>query len=65
MLLCACPFAEATGEGFCDVREVSIAEVQQEFFDGVLNLDPRMVPRIGTIETFQIGFVFYNLLRML
>lgn len=65
MLLCACPFADATGEGLCNVREVAVAEVQEEFFDGVLDLDPRVVPRIGTIEAFQIGFVLSDLLGML
>ena len=65
MLLCTRPFADATGNGLCNVREVAVAEVQEEFFDGVLDLDPRMVPRIGTVEAFQIGFVFSNLLGML
>ena len=65
MLLCTRPFAETTGDGLCNVREVAVAEVQEEFFDGVLDLDPRMVPRIGTVEAFQIGLVFSDLQRML
>ena len=65
MLLCTRPFADATGDGLCDVREVAIAEVQEEFFQRILDLDPRMVPRIGTIEAFQISFVLCDLLRML
>ena len=64
MLLCTRPFADATGNGLCNVREVAVAKVQEEFFDGVLDLDPRMVPRIGTVEAFQIGLVFSDLLRM-
>ena len=65
MLLCTRPFADATGDGLCDVREVAIAEVQEEFFQRILDLDPWMVPRIGTIEAFQISFVLCDLLRML
>ena len=65
MLLCTRPFADATGNGLCNVREVAVAEVQEEFFDGVLDLDPRMVPRIGAVEAFQISLVLSDLLGML
>ena len=65
MLLCSRPFADATGDGLCDMREVAIAQVQQQFLDRVLNLDPWMVPRIGAIEPFQIGFVLFDVLWVL
>ena len=65
MLLRTRPFADATGDGLCDVREVAIAQVQEEFFQRILDFDPWMVPCIGTIEAFQVGFVLCDLLRML
>ena len=44
--------------------EVTVAQVQQQFFDGILNLNPGMVPGIGLIEPFQIGLMLCYLLRM-
>ena len=44
--------------------EVAVAQVQQQFFDGILNLNPGMVPGIGLIEPFQIGLMLCYLLRM-
>ena len=44
--------------------EVAVAQVQQQFFDGILNLNPGMVPGIGLIEPFQIGLMLRYLLRM-
>jgi hypothetical protein len=52
VFLSACPFAEATGEGSDDMAEVAISQVQQEFFEGILDLNPRVIPGIGFIKSF-------------
>lgn len=44
--------------------EVAVTQVQQQLFDGILNFDPGMVPGIGLVEPFQIGFMLYHVLRM-
>ena len=64
MFLGASPFAEAAGEGLGNVLEVAIAEVQEEFLDGVLNLDPRVIPSVGLVKAFQLGIVLHDGCRM-
>ena len=56
----AAPFAEAATDGLPDLTEVAVTEVQPQFFKGVLNLDPRVIPGISLVEPFQIGFVLDN-----
>ena len=57
----AAPFAEAATDRLPDLTEVAVTEVQPQFFKGVLNLDPRMIPGVSTVETAEIGHVLYNL----
>ena len=44
--------------------EVAVAQVLPQFFDGILNLNPGMVPGIGLIESFQISFMLCYFLRV-
>ena len=37
--------------------EIAIAQVQPEFFEGVLDFDPRMVPGVCFVEAFLVLYI--------
>ena len=49
MFICAETLLDASGKCFEYLTEVAVAKVQQEFFNRVLDLNPRMVPGIDDI----------------
>ena len=65
MVIGAKPFAKTARNRPTDVSELSIAQVQPEFFQRIADLDPRVVPAVGTIESFLVFQNLNDIARML
>ena len=54
MVIAARPLADAAGQRVGNVVEVATAQVEPEFFEGVLDLGPRVIPSHGFIAAVEI-----------
>lgn len=54
MAVAARPLAYATGKRAADVAEVTTTKVEPEFFEGVLDLGPGVIPSHGFIAAVEI-----------
>ena len=54
MAVAARPLADTAGQRAADVAEVATAQVEPEFFEGVLDLGPRVVPSHGFIAAVEV-----------
>ena len=54
MFIAPCPLADAAGKGAADVAEVTTTQVEPEFFEGVLDLGPGVIPSHGFIAAVEV-----------
>ena len=54
MFIAARPLADAAGKGAADVAEVATTKVEPEFFKGVLDLGPGVIPSHGFIAAVEV-----------
>ena len=57
-------FAESSEEGFPDVFELSVFEVEEEFLDGAADFDPWMAPGIDSVKSLFVIHIFYHIFRV-
>ena len=58
------PLSDTTGQRVADVAKVAAAQVEPEFFEGVLYLGPRVIPSHGFIAAVEVVNMLNDIVRV-